>query len=185
MKIFMLGTSLSATSINKKLILFLARILTQEGHEVTVGSFSDYNAPLYNINVQESEGIPQNVQKFATALTSYDCIIFSCPEYNYSISGVFKNLIDWSSRTTPNPWKAKPIFLMSASPSSIGGMRGLWATRIPLEGLGAYVAPGMFSLPDSYKTLSNEGQITDANLVKQLHKMKDEFLQYAAKLNAK
>lgn len=76
MKIFMLATSLSANSINKKLIVFLAGILTQEGHEVTVGNFPDYNPPLYNINVQESEGIPQNVQKFATALTSYDCIRF-------------------------------------------------------------------------------------------------------------
>jgi hypothetical protein len=71
---------------------------------------------------------------------------------------------------------------MSASPSSVGGIRGLWATRIPLEGLGAYVFPGMFSLAESYKNLDNNGQIIDPNLVNQLNVMNEEFLKFASKL---
>jgi NAD(P)H-dependent FMN reductase len=182
MKIFLLATSLSSNSINKKLIEFSAKLLHNQGHEVEVGDFSDFNVPFYNIDIQQKEGIPENIHKFIAKMENSDCTIFSSPEYNYSISGVFKNLIDWTSRASPNPWKGKKIFLMSASPSSVGGIRGLWATRIPLEGLGAYVFPGMFSLAESYKNLDNNGQIIDPNLVNQLNVMNEEFLKFASKL---
>ena len=72
----------------------------------------------------------------------WDAVMISSPEYNYSISGVLKNLIDWVSRARPMPWRGKSIYLMSAAPSPMGGIRGLWQTRIPLEGCGALRIPG-------------------------------------------
>lgn len=76
------------------------------------------------------------------------------------MSGMFKNLIDWTSRFRPQPFDGKQGLLLSASPSMVGGNRGLWALRVPLEHLGARVYPDMFSLAQSHKALV-DGDIAD------------------------
>jgi chromate reductase len=42
-----------------------------------------------------------------------DGVLFACPEYNGSVSGVLKNALDWASRS-PNVWDGKPAALMGA-----------------------------------------------------------------------
>jgi hypothetical protein len=54
--------------------------------------------------------------------------------------------------------------LLSASPSLVGGNRGLWALRIPLEHLGARVFPDMFSLAQPHQAFDSEGRIANVQL---------------------
>ncbi len=53
---------------------------------------------------------------------------------------------------------------MSASPSMVGGNRGLWALRVPLEHLGSRVYPDMFSLASAHTALDGDGRIADPTL---------------------
>ena len=53
---------------------------------------------------------------------------------------------------------------MSASPSMVGGNRGLWTLRIPLEHLGARVYPDMFSLAQAHQAFDTTGRLVDAAL---------------------
>ncbi len=62
-----------------------------------------------------------------------DAVIISGPEYNKSISGVLKNALDWVSRTKPNPWRDKPVALMSATAGRAGGERAQWIMRLALN----------------------------------------------------
>src|SRR5205807_813524 len=80
--------------------------------------------------------------------------IISSPEYNGSMSGALKNLIDWTSRFRPQPFDTRHGLLLAASPSLAGGNRGLWALRIPLEHLGARVFPDMFSLAMAHRAFA-------------------------------
>ncbi len=86
------------------------------------------------------------------------------PEYNASLPGVLKNAIDWVSRFDPQPFNERHGLLLSASPSMVGGNRGLWALRIPLEHLGARIYPDMFSLAQAHKAFDDEGRIADSRL---------------------
>ncbi len=90
--------------------------------------------------------------------------MIASPEYNASLPGVLKNSIDWVSRFTPQPFNERHALLLSASPSMVGGNRGLWALRIPLEHLGARVYPDMFSLAQAHRALDADGTITDPQL---------------------
>ena len=51
----------------------------------------------------------------------------------------------------PQPFNERHGLLLSASPSMVGGNRGLWALRVPLEHLGARIYPDMFSLAQAHK----------------------------------
>src|SRR5678815_3985474 len=92
--------------------------------------------------------------------------------------GVLKNVIDWVSRIKPQPFNGRQAMLLSASPSMVGGNRGLWSLRIPLEHLGARIYPDMFSLAQAHKALV-EGDIADAALRARFDKNLQAFLSLA------
>lgn len=177
MKIFLLAASLRKQSSNKSLINICAEYLEQS-HEVDLGDFSEFDVPLYDGDIEEKDGVPKNAQEFSKRMKEADKIIFSVPEYNFSIPGTFKNLIDWVSRVRPMPYKGLKILILSASPAACGGNRSYWHTRVPLEGCGAFVYPGTFSLAKTYEVLDSKGNIKDPKLKDQLHQLLDEFVSY-------
>lgn len=163
MRLFMFAASLRKDSVNKKLIQLAASHLATE-HQIDLAEFSEFDMPLYNADIQDSQGFPDTMKKFIARLQASDALIISTPEYNFSVPGTLKNLIDWVSRENPMPWRGSHILLMSASPSLVGGNRGLWHTRVPLEACGAHVYPDMFSLADAYNAFTPEGKLKDAQL---------------------
>ncbi len=76
--------------------------------------------PLYNADIQNTQGFPAAVTEFIKRMHNANGIIISSPEYNFSMPGTLKNLIDWVSRITPMPWNKQNILLLSASPSLVG-----------------------------------------------------------------
>lgn len=84
--------------------------------------------PLYNDDVRAA-GWPPAVQRFRQQIADADAILFSTPEYNYSISGVLKNAIDWASRPPQQPFEGKPAAIMGASPGAIGTARAQYHLR--------------------------------------------------------
>ena len=80
------------------------------------------DVPLYNQDV-EAKGIPTSVNNVAAKIAQADGIYIAAPEYNYSMSGVLKNLIDWLSRVPTAPFNKKPIAILSVTGSQGGGAR--------------------------------------------------------------
>jgi chromate reductase, NAD(P)H dehydrogenase (quinone) len=150
------------------------------GTHVDLVDFSEFSGPLYNADIQTSVGFPAEITHFTNRLQESDGLVISSPEYNFSIPGTLKNLIDWVSRISPMPWKGYPVLLMSASPSLVGGNRGLWSTRIPLEGCGSFVFPDMFSLGSAYSAFDDKGQLKDKPLFDRLSQNMIEFISYAS-----
>ena len=58
-----------------------------------------------------------------------DGVVFASPEYNYSVSGVLKNAIDWLSRFTPQPFAGKPMAVFGASGGPLGTARSQYHLR--------------------------------------------------------
>lgn len=84
--------------------------------------------PLYDADVQ-AKGFPDKVQAAQKSMLEADGIVLVSPEYNYGISGVLKNAVDWLSRTTPQPFAAKPIALFGASMGVLGTARAQYQLR--------------------------------------------------------
>ena len=68
--------------------------------------------------------------EFKEKIRNADALLIATPEYNYSISGVLKNAIDWASRPVQgNPLEDKPVAIMSASTGRLGGARAQYHLR--------------------------------------------------------
>src|SRR5690242_11138975 len=84
--------------------------------------------PLYDADVQ-AKGFPAPVQAAQQKMLAADGVVFATPEYNYSISGVLKNAIDWLSRMTPQPFAGKTVGMMGASGGVLGTARAQYQLR--------------------------------------------------------
>ena len=178
LKVLVFGASLREDSLNRKLASLAARIAEQCGATVDRASIRDFDVPSYDGDVEQARGIPKGAEDLRRRLLENDAFVVSSPEYNGSMSGMFKNLIDWTSRFRPQPFDGMHGLLMSASPSMAGGNRGLWALRMPLEHLGARIYPDMFSLAQAHKALV-DGDIADTALRGRFEKNLQAFLSLA------
>ena len=109
--------SLRKGSFNTAALRAAAELLP-DGMSLEIADIGDI--PLYNDDVRQL-GYPPAVQRLRDQIAAADALLFATPEYNYSISGVLKNAIDWASRPPDPPLVGKPAGIMGAT-------GGLWGT---------------------------------------------------------
>lgn len=171
------GASLRKNSLNDRLAALAASTIEDKGWLVHQATFADFDCPSYDADVEQGGQIPEGARRFRERLVEADALIIASPEYNASMPGSLKNVIDWTSRIKPQPFNGKQCLLMSASPSMSGGNRGLWSLRIPLEHLGTRVYPDMFSLAEAHVAMASDGKIKNAVLQKRFDKTIECFME--------
>jgi chromate reductase len=112
MAIHVLGFSgsLRQGSYNSALLRAAAEMLPPD---MTLEIFDLQPIPLYDGDVEKA-GVPEAVQHFRQRIAAADALLIACPEYNYSVTGVLKNAIDWASRPPDSPLNGKPLAMMGA-----------------------------------------------------------------------
>ena len=125
LKILGISGSLREGSFNKSALRAAAE-LAPEGVEIE--TFDIGRLPLFN---QDDEQNPSEaVVEFKQKIREADAIIFSTPEYNYSIPGVLKNAIDVASRPYgDSAWDGKPALIIGASIGNIATARAQYDLR--------------------------------------------------------
>ena len=86
------------------------------------------NFPL--MNQDEENNYPENVKNFKKQIREADGVLIVTPEYNYSVPGYLKNVMDVASRPYgDNPFDGKPVAMMSSSIGMLGGSRAQYHLR--------------------------------------------------------
>jgi len=130
---------------------------------------ADLRLPLYDGDLEEAEGIPPGVRKLAGQIAAADAVVIACPEYNKAPPGVVKNALDWVSRVKGNPWKDKPVAVISAAGGRGGGDRSQFALRLMLTPFQPRLLTGPEVLvADSSSAFDEEGRLKDARYRKAL-----------------
>ena len=125
MRILGISGSLRARSFNTAL-LHAAQSLA--GGDVQIDAATLHGIPLYDGDV-EAAGLPDAVQRFRARISAADALLIVTPEYNYSMSGVLKNAIDWASRPPDQPFRGKPVAIAGASAGGFGTARAQYHLR--------------------------------------------------------
>ena len=151
----------------------------------TTPSSATSTSPLYDGDLQEASGIPAGARELGARIAGADAWLLASPEYNWGVPGTIKNAIDWLSRLQPVPLDRKSALLLSASPSLVGGARGLMSLRIPLEVLGCWCYPKVFALAQAGQAYGEDGKLANEALDKMLRGMIADYLTTAEALNAR
>lgn len=170
------GASLRRESLNDRLAALAASVITDQGGAAELARMQDFDCPSYDFDVEREGRFPAGATRLRERLLAADAFVIASPEYNASMPGCLKNVIDWTSRFRPQPFNGRQGLLLSASPSMAGGNRGLWALRVPLEHLGARVYPDMFSLAQAHEAFDERGRIANDMLRKRFESTIECFM---------
>jgi len=145
-KILAFAGSFREHSLNRRVLKVAVNGAREAGGNVTVADLRDYPMPIYNADDVEKNGFDANALKFQELLSAHDGILIASPEYNGSIPGGLKNVIDWSSRKsekfgTNQVFSGKWAAMITASPGSFGGLRCMGHLRGVLTIMGVNVLP--------------------------------------------
>jgi NAD(P)H-dependent FMN reductase len=181
--------SLRTGSFNKKLARLAAAAARQAGAEVTELDIRDYPLPLYDGDLEASEGLPPSARRLKDAFLAHQGLILACPEYNSGISGPLKNLIDWVSRPVQGQpglaeYLGKVALLIAASTGVLGGLRGLLQVRMILSNINVLVLPEQLTIPKADAAFDESGALKDASLQERLSKITGKLVTTVGKLNA-
>jgi len=163
------------------MVLKAARKLTPEN--IAIEQISIADVPMYNFDLHEKV-FPQSIEKICTSIKAADGIIIVTPEYNYSIPGVLKNVIDFLSKHPTKPFDKKAVGIISASPSLLGGVRAQFHLRQILVAINAM----SMNIPEVVITEVNTkfdeaGNLTDEKTSMFLKKFIEKFADFATNMN--
>jgi len=185
-----LAGSTRTHSFNKQLVKIAADAARAAGATVTYVDLRDFPLPLFDQDLEDAQGLPENAKKLKELFKAHDGFLLASPEYNSSITAVLKNAIDWASRagTDDEPsliaYRGKTAALMSASPGGLGGLRGLVTVRSILSNIGVVVIPDQVSVSQAHEAFDGEGQLKDQHKQKSIQKLARSLVELTAKLKA-
>ena len=116
-KILAFSGSIRRESWNRKLIRVAVDATRAAGGDVTLIDLADYPLPLYNGDLEERDGLPDNAQRLKALFKEHDALLIASPEYNSSMPPLLKNTLDWVSRE----WQGESQHPKSPSGRLIGG----------------------------------------------------------------
>jgi chromate reductase, NAD(P)H dehydrogenase (quinone) len=128
---------------------------------------------------------PADWLAFRDKLQKSDGVLFVTPEYNRSIPGVLKNMIDVGSRPYgKSSFLEKPIGIVSNSPGPLGGVSAAKHLQQIMPG----IAGSIMGQPEIYlngvgDAFDDKGQLTKESLQKVLQQYIDAFAVFVAKHN--
>jgi chromate reductase len=180
-KIVGIAGSLRKGSYNAALLRAAAE-LAPAGTEVEIASIA--GIPLYDGDLESEHGIPEPVTALKDKIAAAAGLLIITPEYNNSIPGVLKNVIDWLSRPPQDiarVFRDKPVAIMGATPGA-GGTRLAQLAWLPvLRTLGTRAYFGkQLNVGGAGQVFDAEGKLQDEKTRKLLSELMAGFAAFAS-----
>lgn len=83
-----------------------------------------YPLPLYNADDQNAYGIPDAVWRLKERIDPAHAVLIASPEYNGGYTPLFKNTLDWLTRTDKTLFQGRNVGLITGSGGGKGGANG-------------------------------------------------------------
>lgn len=175
MKVIGFAGSTSAKSINKKLVKYTLDQIKGDSYSTELIDLKDYPLPMFNVDVEEEQGYPENAYKFMDKIKEADAIVVSMAEHNGSYAAEVKNLLDWCSRIELGFFRDLPMFLMSTSPGSYGGGNVLETAKNRFPKFKADLK-AIYKLPSFNENFESKAGIANDELKAEHARCLNEFL---------
>ncbi len=172
-----LGGSLRAGSTSLTALQTALDGAAAAGAKASIFRISDLDLPMYT----PERAVPGSARGFADLVYASDALIWSSPTYHGSVSGSFKNALDWLillADREPPYLTNKPIGLVSTA----GGVQGLQTINsmdFIVRALRGWSVPLVLPVAQSWQTFDPDGRLTDEMVAAQLRELGAEVVRAA------
>lgn len=164
MRVLAISGSLRGGSYNTSLLNALATAMP-DGHDWQVldPKLVKHLPPYDQDDEQQHIATNLPLRAIMAELHAADVVVISTPEYNGSIPGQLKNMLDWASRPFDgNPLRSKPVAVLSASDGQFGGVWANNELRKVVGTLGGRVIERQVALPLAHMQFDDAGALRNA-----------------------
>ena len=164
-----LGGSLAQHSSSLAALRVALHGASETGAQTELLDIRQLSLPMYDPAAESNP--PDSVRAMCDAVHKADGLIWSSPMYNGTISGSFKNALDWLKLLgdrNPPYLTDKVVGLISTA----GGMQGLQAVNtmeFVVRALRGWAVPLVMPIAQAWKSFDGNGIPQDAQLTEQLH----------------
>jgi chromate reductase, NAD(P)H dehydrogenase (quinone) len=135
--------------------------------------------PLYNQDYEGDENEPVSVRVFKEKIREAGGLLMVTPEYNYSVSGVLKNAIDWVSR----PAATSPLVMKPTAIIGVGGRFGTVRAQLHLCQICLFLNMPVLMKPEIYvinawEKFDGEGNLKDEQTRVQIETLLEAFIPW-------
>lgn len=175
--------SLRAGSYNRALLRNAVKLAPAD---VRVVEIDISEIPLYNQDVEDA-AVPPAVTRMRDAIRAADALLIVSPEYNFSMSGVTKNVIDWASRPFDNPSvDGKPVGFAGVSRGRYGTARSKIALVPICVGIGMIpLADPQVNVPSGHHKFNDAGELIDADVKGEVEELLTALAAWARRLRTR
>jgi chromate reductase len=168
-----LSGSLRAGSYNTKLLAAASAELP-EGVELRIhGGLGEI--PPYREDAEHSA--PASVRALRETISAADAVLIATPEYNGSVPGQLKNVLDWASRPFPhNSLRDKPVAVVGASAGLFGAVWAQAEVRRVLGIIGADVVDAELPVGQAGEAFDADGRLANPELRARLIELLDRLV---------
>jgi chromate reductase, NAD(P)H dehydrogenase (quinone) len=157
--------------------------LLPRGMTFRIASLADL--PFYNADVEQL-GFPAAVQQFRKEVAAADALMFAVPEYNFSVSGILKNALEWLSRPPDPSASGKPCAMFGATVSPVGTARGQFHLRHICVSLNLIpVNSPHVDIANAKTKFDSEDRLTDQAAIDLMRQLIGELQSLAIRLRKK
>lgn len=177
-----LGGSLREESTSRTALQVALEGAAASGAGVELLWVRDLDLPLYTAE----HAPPPDAHRLADTVYNADALIWSSPTYHGSVSGSFKNALDWLillAENDPPYLSNKPIGLVTTA----GGVQGLQAVNTMdfiARALRGWSVPLVLPVAQSWQSFDPDGHLKDEAIAAQLRRLGAEVVRAARQFQA-
>ena len=136
--------------------------------------------PPYNED-HDTDDAPTEVARLREEIGAADAVLFSTPEYNGTLPGQLKQVVDWASRPhgeASSLW-GKPVAVIGASVTDYGAIWAQDHLRKALGIAGGRVLDAELLVAKAPEHFDADGELTDAEMREQLSDVVVKLVEHA------
>jgi chromate reductase, NAD(P)H dehydrogenase (quinone) len=183
MKLLLIAGSARNGAFSVKLRDAARAIADAAGAETSVLDLRELTLPLYDGDIEASQGVPAGAATLRDAIREHDALVIVTPEYNGFPTPLVINAFDWLSRLKDGlaATTDKPVALLSSSPGALGGLRAMNTLRLYLQmAFQMLVVPQQQAVSRAQEAFAADGALADAKAAAMLAGVVNAVLKLAA-----
>ena len=183
MKLLLIAGSARSGALSVKLRDAARRIAEAAGVQTSVLDLRDLALPLYDGDIEASQGVPAGAAALRDAIREHDALVIVTPEYNGFPTPLVINAFDWLSRLKDGlaATTDKPVALLASSPGALGGLRAMNTLRLYLQmAFQMIVVPRQQAVSRAHEAFAADGALADAKAAAMLAGVVNAVLMLAA-----
>ena len=177
-----LGGSLAGSSTSLAALRLALEGAQAEGATTELFSVRDLDLPLY----EPSAAIPNQVEMLCDAVERCQGMVWSSPLYHGSVSGAFKNAVDWLQHLAERdvPYLTGKVVGLVATAGGVQGLNAINTMEFSVRALRGYAVPLVLPISQAWNVFDDDGRVTDEGIGKQLGRLGAEVSRAARQLSA-